>query len=70
VQPIADEAVGEGWKALIFDGRIILAVDPDGDVLPRALRELLTPVEMYHWDADWQHEDRAGWDIYHVCKII
>lgn len=70
VAPIADEARGEGWSALIFRDRIVLAVSPDGDNLPRALRELLTPVEMTYWLTDWAFEDSAGWDVYHVYKIV
>jgi hypothetical protein len=65
----AAEAQGEGWKALTFPTRIALAVDPLGDNLPRALRELLTPVQLLDWTVDWQFVDRAGWDVYHLEKL-
>ena len=70
VTPIADEATGEGWSALIFGDRVVLAVSPDGDVLPRALRELFTPMETTYWVCDWAFEDQAGWDVYHLYRSV
>lgn len=65
----AEEAVGDGWKAIIFPSRIVVAIDPQGDNLPRALRELLHPIDMQRWATDWVFEDQAGWNVYHVERL-
>ena len=64
------EAQGDGWKALVFPTQVALAVDPLGDNLPRALRELLPSGRASEWTCDWQFVDRKGWDVYHLDKII
>jgi hypothetical protein len=59
---------GAGWTATVHAELIWLAVDPDadGDALPAAVEQLLSPTRRKFWLVEWSHQDAAGWDVYEL----
>lgn len=61
---------GPGWTATITVGEIALAVSPEGDSLPQAVKALLARSQRRHWLVTHDHIDGHGWDVYMMHRAL